>query len=105
MPLYTFIMEFAVGTYISQIKAPSPKSACVKWAQNLDVSQVKGLGLKGKEALIAQMTDEDPVVLDGMFNAWCHSALVRGKLALINLVRTEQERNNRGGTSNGRVAA
>jgi hypothetical protein len=54
-------------------------------------SQVKGLGLKGKEFLIEQMTEESPVALDGMLNAWCNSALVRGKLVLINLVQTEQE--------------
>jgi hypothetical protein len=94
MALYTFIMEYAGGTYISQVKASFPKSACVKWAQELDHSQVKGLGLKGKESLIEQMREESPVALDGMLNAWCNSALVRGKLALINLVRTEPERNN-----------
>ncbi len=94
MPLYTFIMEYAGGTYLSQIKASSPESACVKWAQKLDESQVKGLGLKGKESLIEQMKEESPVALDGVLNAWCNTALVRGKLALINLVRTEQEGNN-----------
>jgi hypothetical protein len=55
-------------------------------------SQVKGLGLKGKEFLIEQMTEESPVALDGMLNAWCNSALVRGKLVLINLVRPNRRR-------------
>lgn len=90
MPLYTLIMEYADGTYISQIKAPSPKSACVKWGQRLDESQVKGLGLKGKESLIERMKEESPLALEGMSNVWCHSALVRGKLALINLVQTAE---------------
>jgi hypothetical protein len=94
MSLYTFVMDYAGGTYISQVKAPSPKSACVKWVQKLDHSQVKGLGLKGKESLIEQKTEESPVTLDGMLNAWCASAHVRGRLALINLVQTERERNN-----------
>ena len=87
-------MEYAGGTYISQIKASSPKSACVKWAQKLDNSQIKGLGLKGKETVIEQIKEESPVALEGLSNAWCNTALVGGKLALINLVRTEQERNN-----------
>jgi hypothetical protein len=94
MALYTFIMEYAGGTYISQIRSSSPKSACVKWAQKLDDSQVKGLGLKGKESLIGQMREDAPVALDGLLNAWCNPALIRGKLALINLVRTEQKRKN-----------
>jgi hypothetical protein len=94
MSLYTLIIEYEGGTYISQIKAPSPKSACVKWAQKLDGSQVKGLGLKGKESLIEQMKEESPVAIDGMLNAWCNSTLVRGRLALINLVQTEREKTN-----------
>ena len=88
-------MEFAGGTYISQVKAPSAKAACVKWAQSLDLSQVKGLGLKGKESLIEQMKEESPVALDGLSNAWCTGALIRGESALINLVRTEPKRNYR----------
>jgi len=94
MPFYTFIMEYAGGTYLSQDNAPSPKSACVKWAQGLDESQVSGMGLKSKESLIEQMKEEAPVPLDGLVNAWCKSALVRGELALINLVQTEQAKNN-----------
>jgi hypothetical protein len=83
-------MEFADGTYISQVTAPSRRSACVKSAQNLDVSQVKGLGVKGKESLIEQMKEDAPIALDGILNAWCQSALVRGKLALINFVQTNR---------------
>ena len=90
MPLYTFIMEYAGGTYISQVKAPSPKSACVKWAQGLDVSQVSGFGGKSKELLIGHMRDESPVSINGVVNTWCASALIRGELALINFVQTEK---------------
>jgi hypothetical protein len=85
-------MEFAGGTYVSQVTAPSPKSACVKSAQNLALSQVKGLGVKGKESLIQQMKEDSPIAVDGIVNAWCQSALIRGKLALINLVQTEPRR-------------
>ena len=98
MPFYTFIMEYAGGTYTSQVKASSPKSACVKWAQSLEVSQVSGMGLKSKESLVEQMKAEAPVSLDGLANAWCRSALVRGELAIINLVRTEEVKNNGGET-------
>ena len=89
MPFYTFIMDYAGGTYISQVKAPSEKSACLKWAKNLEVSQIQGLGLKGQEFLIQQMKEEGPGPLDGTLNAWCTSAIIRGKFALINLVQTD----------------
>lgn len=105
MPFYTFIMEYAGGTYISQVKASSPKSACVKAAQSLDASQVSGLGPRSKESLIEQMKEDAPVPLSGLLNAWCKSALIRGEYALINLVQTEQPKNNRGGVSDGRASA
>jgi hypothetical protein len=83
-------MEYAGGTHVSQVNASSPKSACVKWARDMDVSQVEGLGLKSKQSLIDQMESESPVALEGMSNAWCATAFMRGELALINFVRTEQ---------------
>jgi hypothetical protein len=89
MSLYTFILEYAGGTYISQVNASSPKSACVKWAQMVDVSLVSGLGDKGKASLIEQMKDECLIPIDGILNTWCASALIRGELALINFVQTE----------------
>ena len=98
-------MEYAGGTYISQVNAPSEKSACVKWAQKLDVSEVQGLGLKAKESLVQQMKDESAVPLTGIVNAWCTSATIRGKSALINLVRTDRNGNTRGGHLNTRASA
>ena len=91
MPFYTFIMEYAGGTHISQVSAASPKSACVKWAQGLDVSQVSGLGQKSKESLIREMEADAPLTIDGLSNAWCVTALIRGELALVSIVRTERD--------------
>jgi hypothetical protein len=90
MPLYTFIMEYAGGTYLSQVVAASPASACVKWAQRLDVSQVSGLGQKSKESLIEEMKTEAPTAIDGLCSSWCATARIRGELALINIVLTER---------------
>jgi hypothetical protein len=92
MPFYTFIMEYAGGTHVSQVTASSPKSACVKWAQELDVSQVSGLGQKSKETLIEKMKAEAPTALSGLANSWCATALIRGELALINIVQTERDK-------------
>ena len=92
MPLYTFMMEYAGGTYISQIKAPSPKSACLKWAKSLDISQIGGMRDKSKQSLLEQMKEEKPVPLDGLLNAWCVTAYLRRGLVLINLIKTESEK-------------
>ncbi len=92
MRLYTVIMDYAGGTYISQVNALSPKAACLKWAKNLNVSQVNGLGERGKQLLIEQIKEENPLSLTGLLNAWCTTAHVRGKLALINVIQTANEK-------------
>lgn len=89
MPLYTFLMEFEGGTYISQIKTSSPNSACVRWAANLGTSEIQGLDEKGKDILIKEMKKETIVPLNGVLNTWFTTALIRGKSAYINVVQTE----------------
>jgi hypothetical protein len=89
MPLYTFIMEYVGGSYVSQIKASSPKSACVKWAQKLNVSAIEGLGHRSKSALVKEMQEGKPTPIKTTLNVWCPTALIRGKVAIITLIRTE----------------
>jgi hypothetical protein len=43
------------------------------------------------------MKEDAPIPLSGLLNTWCKGALIRGEYALINLVQTEQPKNNRGG--------
>ena len=90
MPLFTIVMDYAGGTYIDQVDAPSVNLACIKWAENLDSSQIYGIKNKRKELLMREMQDASPVQLDGLVNAWCTSALVAGRLALINIIKTER---------------
>jgi hypothetical protein len=89
MPLYTFILDFAGGTYISQVVESSVTSACVKWAEALDTSGLKGIGSKSKESLKKQLKEEQPQPLEGILNTWCVTASLRGELALINIVQTD----------------
>ena len=88
MNLYTFIMEFKGGTYISQVSATSPRLACVKWAKHLKAEEIFGLGQRGQLALIKEMQEEKPVRIHYTKGVWCVSALIRGQLALVNMVRT-----------------
>lgn len=81
-------MEFVGGTYLSQVRAPSPKSACEKWAQHLPIAKVSGLGQKSKLALINEMKQELPVAVKETLNVWCVMARIGGKPALVNIVQT-----------------
>jgi hypothetical protein len=88
MHLYTFIMEFRGGTYISQINAASPHLACIEWAKRLQVQEVPGLGQSGQLGLIKEMQEEEPVQIQDAQSVWCVSARIHGPLALVNLVDT-----------------
>ena len=50
MPLYTFILDYRGGTYISQVRAPNYKMAPRVWAEKLDLTAIakleKGFGDK-----------------------------------------------------------
>lgn len=88
MSLYTFIMEYRGGTYISQVEEVSPESACLLWAQTLDVTPIFNLGVKGKEKLLKEIKNNSPVSVSNVFNTWFISANIFGKIAYINFVLT-----------------
>ncbi len=90
MFLYTFIMEYAGGIYVSQVNAENPKAACVLWAQNFKVDEVYKFGEKSKSQLVEQMKAEEPIALRGVTNIWFVSAILRGGNAYINFVRTAE---------------
>lgn len=87
MALFTFILEFDGGTYISQFQGSSPDDAAAKYVDYV-------VGLKGmstpsnRRRLGASLSLERPVAIEGVRKVWCCSASVRGKLALVNIVAT-----------------
>lgn len=91
MSLYTFILDYTGGTYISQVEAPNLAKAVSKWPDGLVINEIKGFGPKTADILKARFAEAKPVLLSGLINAWCVSAIIRGKLALIHIVKTERE--------------
>ena len=89
MALYTFILEYSGGTYMAQVRAASPKAAMKKWGQTLDVSQIYGMNEDRKGALMQEIDSGKLILLGGMLNVWCTSAVVNDELALLHIVKTE----------------
>ncbi len=81
-------MEFAGGTYVSQVAAENPKAACVLWAQNLNCEEAHNFGEKSKSQLVEQMKAAEPTALQGISSTWFVFANLRGGSAYINLVQT-----------------
>jgi len=88
MFLYTIILEFKGGTYISQIRAISERAAVSQWAQSLD-EKVSEVALADRQKLSVEFNAENPLALNGTVNAWCASALVNNDLALMNVIKTD----------------
>ena len=87
MALFTVILEFAGGTYISQFRASSPDDAAVKHADYL--VGLKGMStLSNRRRLADSLALEPPVAIEVVRKVWCCSASVRGGLALVNIVAT-----------------
>ncbi|WP_148714132.1 hypothetical protein [Chitinolyticbacter meiyuanensis] len=90
MPLYTFILEFEGGTYLSQVVAQSFVQAPVAWADELVPGEIKGMRETSLNELRIATQGSAPVPLNGLQRAWCFSTLVRGRLALVHFVETSE---------------
>lgn len=94
MFLYTFIMEYERGTYISQFSGKTVKDACGKWVKNLNVSKIESFTEANKLDFIKEMKVEKPVSVSNVINVWCVSLLNEDdKLALINVIQTDNTDN------------
>lgn len=88
MALYTFIMSYRGGTYAAQVRAQSVQAAARQWAEQLAVDAIWGFGPAAHQQLCTEVSGDTPVPLNGLESVWCLSALVRGHLALINVIET-----------------
>jgi hypothetical protein len=87
MALFTVILEFDGGTYISQFQATSAHNAATKHVAHL--IDIKRMSTPvNRRRLADSLSGENPVAIEGVRNVWCCSATVGKKLALVNIVKT-----------------
>jgi hypothetical protein len=91
MALFTFILEYDGGTYLSQVQSQSQNAAVRKWGKHFLKDSTTGLPSILKKALVDNLIIESTIPIAGVSNVWCISASVRKKLALVNLVQTCEE--------------
>jgi hypothetical protein len=88
MPLFTFIMEYRGGTYLSQIRADTHHAAPAVWAAAGDWSPLPKSGKKFQVKLFAEIANNEPEPVEGLANTWCIPALIGKRLALIHFIQT-----------------
>lgn len=86
--IYTFVMEFRGGTYISQVAESNVHSALELWGEKLDLSQIKFLGEKGKLELLAELENESPTKMEGVVNVWHFCLRIKAGLLMVNVIKT-----------------
>ena len=89
MANFTIVMDWNKGTYIAQSVGKSKRAAVYRWATELDVELIEGMGEVSKAKLIAEIRDELPTPVEGLKNVWCYATVVRGKLLLLHVILTD----------------
>ena len=87
MALFTVVLEFDGGTYISQFRAKSPHNVVMKHAADLVGNKEMSTPVN-RRRLADRLSVEQPVAIEGVRNVWCCSASVGKKFALVNIVAT-----------------
>ena len=88
MPLFTIVMEFKGGTYVSQIRAPSPEAALENWARGLEVKNIEGMTAGIKRQFVEWLPEARPTAVDGLKSTWSSGLVARADSALVHIVRT-----------------
>ena len=84
--LYTIIVDYRDGTYISQFEADTPKSAVQHWSRSKP-SDRKDVPSGPRSYIHSELLNgNDLVPLSGLKNVWCLTATYRDQLLLINVV-------------------
>jgi hypothetical protein len=87
--LYTFIMDYLGGTYISQVEAESNSQAMLLWIENLNAEEIKGFSNADKKRLMnGSFNDEDFTLINGLINVWCVTVQTKKGFGIINFVKT-----------------
>jgi hypothetical protein len=87
--LYTIILDYKGGTYISQVRGDSPTAAVEKWVARVTDAELITWTLKRSD--LEGLCQENPVLLNNCISVWCVTLSTRKGLALVNIVATQDE--------------
>jgi len=91
MNLYTLVLDFHGGTYISQFDADSPIDAVSAWCRELQDEQLLGeVSADIAEGILVDAIENTLVEVEGLHGAWCAAATVDDNLALLNVIITQR---------------
>lgn len=90
MELFTFIMEYLGGTYISQVQAIDKEQARDFWIRSLKVEEIEYFTISDKEDIIEEnFVDDDIVLIKGMKNVWFFMVETKKGCGHVNVIKTK----------------
>ncbi len=91
MNLYTLVLDFHGGTYITQFEAETAVEAVSAWCRELQDEQLLGeVSSDVAEGVMIDAVENNLVEVEGLHGAWCAAATVAGNLALLNVIITQR---------------
>ncbi|GEM_PF-4409364 len=88
--LFTFILEFRGGTYVSQYRGRSPRQALRTWGKQEHERLIGQWRPQVTDALFAGMASETLVAMDGAIETYVTSTPVIDDLAWLYVIRTQE---------------
>ncbi|MVT09140.1 hypothetical protein [Chitinophaga tropicalis] len=88
MELYTFLMEFRGGTYISQFNAGKLQEAVLLWTEHLEIKEIKYLSEKGKAEIKEKIKSKEPIKIRDRKNIWFFCMSIKMGFVAVNVVKT-----------------
>lgn len=86
--LYTFIMNFKGGTYISQVKGDDEKEACQVWAISLNIDDIEGFDVNTRLLIFKELENEEATQITGTKNVWIIGLDLSGNFAIVHIIKT-----------------
>jgi len=91
--LYTYVMEFKGGSYVSQVLADSVFESLYVWIEKLenDLDEIKYLGIKTIQEIKEMIQNgeiDEPILLKERMNVWYIGIYSKIGVISINIVKT-----------------
>jgi hypothetical protein len=91
--IYTYIMEFRGGTYVTQVKSDSLQDSILAWTFQIEkeIDGIMYLGIKTVfeiREMISSGNIEEPSLLTGLKNVWYLGIYAKIGVLRINIVKT-----------------
>ncbi len=90
MNLYTYLLEFKNGTYITQVSANTVQQSMLEWINLLkaEIDAIEYLNNQSISAIEQELAEEQPILLKGKQSVWCFSFAIKQGHGLVNIVET-----------------